>query len=328
MVGHPGVWGPATQHSGDRLISIGGGGAMAKDTAKLRRRAEFLNLSWRLRFGRGDPIEVTREISGFVQRYGNEYSARAAAALSDALVRGTALAREGAAEALGWVGDRASAEPLITATKDEMPPVRAAALNALSRLDSRSFAAVFQRSLPDLDPRVRLAALTGLVAAGDPRYAEDVAPYLDDEATRRVAATGLQQWGWATDDRRRAQLAMARDEWTEIAELGAGSVAQVAQMIADDRYWGHHGLRNADRMQAIDALGQLLRRHATELGDADLRAVAAIQPFDFPIVDHSFDESRVRHRRVDLSELERLCAAELRRRNDAGWPPPDVDRSR
>jgi len=167
---------------------------MAKDTARLGRRAEFLNLLWRLRFGRGDPIDATRKLSGFVRRYGNEYSARATAALSNALVRGTPLAREGAAEALGWVGERAAAEPLITATKDAMPPVRAAALEALSRLDRRAFTAVFQRSVPDPDPRVRSAALNGLVAAGDPRYAALGANLPRTECLADVVARLLPYW--------------------------------------------------------------------------------------------------------------------------------------
>ncbi|ONI79882.1 hypothetical protein ALI144C_24440 [Actinosynnema sp. ALI-1.44] len=93
---------------------------------------------------------------------------------------------------------------------------------------------LFCNALRDQSLLVVKTAIEGLIAVGDPRHAPRLVRYLDHElhSVQRVAATALHEWGWATDDVRRARVAVPLEAWTDVASLGAGAVAVVARSLA------------------------------------------------------------------------------------------------
>jgi hypothetical protein len=227
-------------------------------------------------------------------------------------------ARQGAAGALATIGGPRAAEALADAARDDNKYVRSSVLGALAQLDAKSFADLFRAALNDPAFEVQQTAIEGLTAAGDRRFAADVAVFLDHplHSMRRTAANALHHWEWATDDGRRARVALAREAWTEVTAVGADGTAEVIKLVLDDRYWSSStSERERDREQAVLALEQLVARHAAQLSDADLLAAAQLEPFTMVERNQLFEEDRpLAFRRVDLSGLRRLCVVELERR--------------
>jgi hypothetical protein len=227
------------------------------------------------------------------------------------------VTRQRAAWELGKTGVPGAAEALVdAAAHDKSWGVRACALGSLAHLDAGSFADVFSHALNDSDNTVVEAAIKGLIAVGDPSHAEDVAVYLGHELheVRRVAAAALHEWDWATDDVRRTRVAIAREAWTEVAALDAGAVAEVARLLADDRYWFTYNW-DEERQMGIRALEQLMERHAVQLSDADLLVVEQLASLEAPAIKgRDYDGQVLYYREVDLTGLRRLCSVELKRR--------------
>jgi hypothetical protein len=232
----------------------------------------------------------------------------------DAATRQLAIGR------LAHSGDpRATQVIADAAAHDENRYVRASALAGLARLDAGRFAGLFSQALNDDDNLVVKTAIEGLIAVGDPRHAMDVAAYLSHELhdVRKAAATALHDWGWDTDDIRRAQVTLAREAWAEVAQLSGGAVAEVARIIADDQYWFGHGAAYEDsrRQTAIQALEQLMRQHAAHITDTDLRVVQQLASLETHVYSHTSGDGRfMRRRKVDLTGLRELCSTELQRR--------------
>jgi len=118
--------------------------------------------------------------------------------LCAALERGSAPEKLAAAAALGALGDAPAAEKLRGALEDPDGSVKAAATEALARIDPRNSAAQFRRLLEDWAPRdgspehqaallrVRRAAISGLAAAGSPEAAPRLAEILGEPAGSRA----------------------------------------------------------------------------------------------------------------------------------------------
>ncbi|MDG9711346.1 HEAT repeat domain-containing protein [Streptomyces sp. DH10] len=225
--------------------------------------------------------------------------------------------RQRACWQLGQTGVPGAAEALAdAAAHDQSDYVRTSALMALARLDARPFADVFSHALNDWSNMVVEAAIKGLIAVGDPSHAEDVAVHLDHElhGVRRAASAALHEWGWATDDVRRARVAIAREAWSEVAALDAGAVAEVARLLANDRYWFTYNW-DEERQMGIRALEQLMERHAVQLSDADLLVVEELASLEAPAVRGRDEYGRpLYYREFDLTGLRRLCSVELKRR--------------
>ncbi|MGW8713086.1 HEAT repeat domain-containing protein [Streptomyces sp. NPDC055752] len=228
-----------------------------------------------------------------------------------------AATRQDACEQLERTGAPGAAQALAdAAAHDENHYVRATALMALARLDARPFAGVFNFALTDRSSAVVEAAIKGLIAVGDPSHAQDVAVHLDHELhlVRRPASAALYEWDWATDDVRRAHVALAREAWTEVAALDVGAVAEVARLLANDRYWFTY-TTDRERQLGIRALEQLVERHAVQLSDAELHIVEHLALLEAPVPDGRDEHGRPRYyRKIDLTGLRRLCSAELQRR--------------
>ncbi|MEU6571971.1 hypothetical protein [Streptomyces parvulus] len=226
-------------------------------------------------------------------------------------------ARQDACRQLERTGAPGAAQTLAdAAAHDENHYVRATALMALARLDARPFAGVFNFALTDQSSVVVEAALKGLIVVGDASHAQDVAVHLDHElhSVRRPASAALHAWGWAVDDVRRAQVALAREAWTEVAALDAGAVAEVARLLANDRYWFMYNT-DTERQSGIRALEQLVERHAAQLSDAELHVVEHLALLEAPALAGVDEYGRPRYyRKIDLTGLRRLCSAELQRR--------------
>ncbi|MFI6093605.1 HEAT repeat domain-containing protein [Streptomyces sp. NPDC051218] len=225
--------------------------------------------------------------------------------------------RQRASWQLGKTGVPGAAEALAdAAAHDKSEYVRASALSDLARLDGRSFADVFSHALNDTSNAVVVAAIKGLTAVGDPSHAVGVAMYLDHElhTVRRVAAAALHDWGWDTDDVRHARVAIAREAWTEVASLEAGAVAEVARLLANDHYWFSYNW-DRERQMGIQALEQLMERHAVQLSDADLLVVDQLASLEAPAYNYTDEYGfALYYRNVNLTGLRRLCSVELKRR--------------
>lgn len=223
--------------------------------------------------------------------------------------------RQYAAGNLARTGDPSAPKALAeAAVHDDSPYVRNSALANLAMLDAKSHAGLFGHALNDESLMVVTTAIKGLTAAGDPRRADQVAGYLDHELhdVQHLAATALRAWGWDTDDVRCARVAIPLEEWGRVAGLGAGAVAEVAGLITDDLPWRD---RDRERQQAIQALEQLMGRHADGLSDTDLHVVNRLASLQAPAYGGRDDRGfAYRYRDVDLTGLRRLCSAELERR--------------
>lgn len=115
--------------------------------------------------GRGT---VSRE-GGPVVKLGQQ---QAASDWLEPLAHGTALQKQGAAEALGWYGDKAAVPALMIAVKDTSSwKVRRDAAEALGRIGDPAAEAVLVVALADENPLVRPVAMEALAALGRPGLA-------------------------------------------------------------------------------------------------------------------------------------------------------------
>jgi HEAT repeat protein len=136
-----------------------------------------------------------------------------------------------AAKALGKIGDRRAVEPLITALTDDCC-VREAAI-ALGRIcDERAFepliAALETSSYHHEEIREAIARVTkALPPKGDERIVKALIIVFatQDKEVRKVVVTTLKTINWqpSSNDARVVYL-MARDQWTEILDLGDRAV--------------------------------------------------------------------------------------------------------
>jgi HEAT repeat protein len=100
--------------------------------------------------------------------------AQSGAPLVAALEHPFASMREGAAVALGALGDAQAVAPLTAALGDPAARVRAAALTSLVRIEPERATELALEALRDVDPEVRVEALTVFARASSPEPAAEV----------------------------------------------------------------------------------------------------------------------------------------------------------
>jgi HEAT repeat protein len=104
------------------------------------------------------------------------------------LASGTVLQKQGAAEALGWYGDKAAVPALMSAVKDTSDwRVRRDAAEALGRIGDPSAESVLATAIADENPLVGVVAMESLAKIGRPGLPH-LEKYLSGEKKKRDAA--------------------------------------------------------------------------------------------------------------------------------------------
>jgi len=142
--------------------------------------------------------------------------------------------RKEAAEALVNIGEPA-VEPLIQALKDEYSDVREEAARALGRIgDKRAVEPLIQALKDNID--VQRRAAWALRKIGEPAV-EPLIQALKDEDwyVRWRAAWALDEMGWEPgDDTEKVYYLIAKQEWSELPELGEPAVEPLIQALKDE----------------------------------------------------------------------------------------------
>ena len=142
--------------------------------------------------------------------------------------------RKEAAEALVNIGEPA-VEPLIQALKDEYSDVREEAARALGRIgDKRAVEPLIQALKDNID--VQRRAAWALRKIGEPAV-EPLIQALKDEYSdvRWRAAWALDEMGWEPgDDTEKVYYLIAKQEWSELPELGEPAVEPLIQALKDE----------------------------------------------------------------------------------------------
>jgi hypothetical protein len=147
---------------------------------------------------RGTPQFVGEEeakMRGLIDQAAQKQSG---APLMAALEHPFASMREGAAVALGALGDAQAVAPLTAALGDRDARVRAAALTSLARIDPERGTELALEALRDADPEVRVEAVTVLARASSPEPAGEALmealvdrdPTVRGRAARELGARG------------------------------------------------------------------------------------------------------------------------------------------
>ena len=143
--------------------------------------------------------------------------------------------REGAAKALGRIGDFRAVDPLIEALKDEVRTVRLAAAGALTKMEDARAVEPLTQALNDKSSEVRKKALQALIKVGKPAVGP-LAQALGDESmdVRRKAAQGLHKMGWKPSNKSE-QIAylIATDNWGQLAKIAEAAVEPLIQALKD-----------------------------------------------------------------------------------------------
>ncbi len=103
--------------------------------------------------------------------------------------------REHAAWALGFLPPEVALQPLLTASRDESPQVRASAAGSLASFEGDSVLAALLECLTDEDSQVRASAASSLGYLGDQRSVPVLRKALTDpdEAVREIAAEAIDE---------------------------------------------------------------------------------------------------------------------------------------
>jgi len=102
-----------------------------------------------------------------------------------------------AATALGRLGGKRSLSPLVSATTDSSPRVRARAVQSCGQIGDKRCIGPLRRRLDDDRPRVRKEAVRALGSIGGEAALRSIAPVVqaDEESLRRIAIEELGQFG-------------------------------------------------------------------------------------------------------------------------------------
>ncbi len=216
--------------------------------------------------GRGNPARLRHAA---IDALGEIAAPTATAALVDVLRDGSPELQRAAATALSYIGDRAAIAALTSLASTEHGPNRHEIVRALGATlrDHPDDAGRKQlrELVADRDPKVAVAAIQGLAAAGDPRDAAVLRPIAIDAAPerRRAALTALadlrDSGAW---DILAEALAMKDDRIAGDAAWALGELAALAPRDAHvaalpDRWLAL--TRRAGWAAAIDATGALAR---------------------------------------------------------------------
>jgi HEAT repeat protein len=178
--------------------------------------------------------------------------------------------RKFAADILGGMQRRESAEPLIRALDDGDPNVRAAAAEALGRIGGEAAVRALEEKIDHPDPLLRLCALEGLGDLKSPPALERLVPLLELPRLRRTAyrllglipqpaateliCRGLQSEIRSVQEAAVAALATQRSllEPVQVEQLEAPVRAALTRSSL--RNFIPHALANSDREVAAGAL--------------------------------------------------------------------------
>ena len=151
------------------------------------RARERMDLALRLRSTPQFVGEEEAKMRGLIDQAAQK---QRCAPLVAALEHPFASMREGAAVALGALGDAQAVAPLIAGLGDPDARVRAAALTSLARIDRERATELGLEALRDADPEVRVEAVTVLARVSSPEPAGEalIVALGDPEATVRSRA--------------------------------------------------------------------------------------------------------------------------------------------
>ena len=186
--------------------------------------------------------------------------------------------RERIMEVFGAIGDRAQVGAIIEATDDAEPPVRLAAVNALSQIAARDNALVLSKKLSDADPHVRAAATRGLGLSGDKTHTPKLIPLLHDEHgyVRTAAAEALGKLG----DRAAVKplLELLTGTPTEGSGMGlvvnsgkGDSTNKLEMTVSEQKTGAAMALGELRSLEAVEAL----IKYGLKSKDADLQRTSA-----------------------------------------------------
>ena len=183
---------------------------------------------------------------------------RAVEPLTQALENEDDDVRRQAATALGKIGDASAVEPLIQALKDKSTYVRERASWALGELGDAKAVEPLIQALMDEDFSVREAAACVLGEIGDARAVEPLIQALRNKSIgSQVTVEALEELSWKPrDDVEKAHYLTAKNKWDELLRLGKPAVAPIIQ-----------GLNNKDedaRLKALSILKKIGGRRAIE----------------------------------------------------------------
>jgi HEAT repeat protein len=277
----------------------------------------------------GDP-ETARQVADLLggpqERPARDTLERMAATAVEPLIAKlghvTATVRRAAAATLRKIGDPRAAEPLARVVNDTDVETRLEAALALALAGD-------QRAVPALLERLRgstgyYASRTGIVLALGKVRNEEVFEVLvglagdEDEELRKAVREALQTPGWQpANPRQRASLAVALGRPVDALAEGPVAIPIFLHLLNDPR--GLHDTKSP----LVDALRRWVERHAGELADADLQALAdlsvsgvAYRPTYRDICGwseyagtESYDTS------IDCSQLRQVARQELIRRH-------------
>jgi HEAT repeat protein len=214
-----------------------------------------------------------------------ELGAPAVAPLLDCLKDEDYSRRQGAAQALGQLGDKRAVKPLIACLQDENVDVKKNAATALGQLGDKSAVEPLIKAFTNEDKETKLAAAEALGSLADPAAVAPLAASLTDQDAeiRRTCAQALDKLHYQPPQvADNVTYLIALQAWDKVAKLGAPAFDPLSACLSD---------QSPDiRQGAVEALG--------DLGDK-----RAIGPLNEALPDWDLNASLV-------SALERL-----------GWKP-------
>lgn len=162
----------------------------------------------------------------------------------------------------------AAIEPLIDALKYGTVGLAAGrALLALGQAGLDRLLAVLRDTSRPMSVREVTARV--LAEAGDARAIEPVEAMLDehDSVLRQVAVWTLTRFGWKpSNDRQKALVAIANEDWDELGQLGSAAVEPLLALAED----------SLAPQETVKALRRVLELSAPHLSVHDLRAIALL----------------------------------------------------
>jgi HEAT repeat protein len=210
-------------------------------------------------------------------------------------------------EALVPLGE-AAIEPLVDALK--YGAVGLAAAQAMLKLGELGLDCLLNLLTDTSQPAsVREVAARVLAETGDARAIEPVRAMLDehDSIIRQVAVWALTRLGWIpANDRERALVAIANEDWDELGPLGSAAVEPLLALA-------EHSLAPEETARALRCV---LTVSASLLSVQDLRAIAALGSVQAQeqIASAKYDGGIDLEAVAEAKAVRELASAELARR--------------